>query len=165
MKKLIVLLLALLILLVGCKSKDNTASNVTEAPDVETEATVPVETMHPALTDNPFDDNWTDPVETEAPAGEPEETEAPKATEPPKATEEPTQPTTTPTVAPESGKMDYDKYMSMSAQEQSNYMNSFESIDAFFAWYNAAKAEHDAQNNDIEIGNGSFDLGELEGNG
>ena len=165
MKKLIVLLLALLILLVGCKSKDNTATNVTEAPVVATEATAPAETMHPALTDNPFDDNWTDPVETEAPTEEPKETEAPKTTEPPKATEEPTQPPTTPTVAPESSKMDYDKYMSMSAQEQSDYMNSFESVDAFFDWYNAAKAEHDAQNNDIEIGNGSFDLGELEGNG
>lgn len=49
----------------------------------------------------------------------------------------------------------------MSAQEQNDYMNSFDSIDAFFAWYNQAKAEYEASNPPIDVDGGSFDLGDL----
>ena len=174
-KKTIALLLALLLLLSGCKAKNNAAAEATDAPETiaVTEENTPTETLHPALTDNPFGDGWTEPSEpvqageTTAATEASKETEAPEETEAPKATEAPdaTEPAAKPTEAPEdNGEMNYDKYMSMSAKEQSDYMNSFESVDAFFAWYNAAKAEHDAQNPDIEVGDGSFDLGELEGN-
>lgn len=167
-KKLIALLLVLLLLLTGCKAKNNSA-DATDAPEAAaTQENTPTETLHPALADNPFGDDWTEPTveETQAEATEePKETEAPKATEAPKETEASTEPATEPTEAPEDdGTMNYDKYMSLSAKEQSDYMNSFESVDAFFAWYNAAKDEHDSKNTEIEIGDGSFDLGELEGN-
>lgn len=175
-RKLIALMLVmLLILMVGCKSKDNGDATL---PTEVTEATEPTvaatETLPPALTTNPFGNDEesadeTQSEETEAPSATEDNeqpTEAPKDTEPPKATEAPTEPDSKPTEAPEDdGEMNYEKYMSLSAAEQSEYMNSFESVDAFFEWYNAAKEEHAANNNDIEVGDGSFDLGELEGNG
>ncbi len=54
----------------------------------------------------------------------------------------------------------YAEYLAMTGAEQSAFINSFESTEAFFQWRNAAKAEYEAQNPDIELGNGGdIDLG------
>ena len=166
-KLIAVMLLALLVLMAGCKSKTENAdaTEMTETISAATEENTPTETLMPGLVENPFTDDYVQ--ETEAPDADSKEattapTEAAKATEPAKDNG-----SADPTDAPEdTGEMTYEKYMSLSATAQSDYMNSFESVDAFFEWYNAAKEAHDAQNNDIEIGDGSFDLNDLEnGNG
>lgn len=58
-------------------------------------------------------------------------------------------------------KSEYEIYQSMSGREQKEYMESFDSIDAFFDWYNNAKEEYEANNKGIVVGGGSIDLGEL----
>lgn len=72
---------------------------------------------------------------------------------------------TAPTVS-DTGKTptDYEKFQAQSPSEQQKFMESFSSVDAFFAWYNNAKTEHEALNPPIEIGGGGeVDLGKLPG--
>lgn len=52
----------------------------------------------------------------------------------------------------------YEMYHSMSADKQREYLESFESIEKFFDWYNKAKEEYEKQNPDIEIGKDPIDL-------
>ena len=55
----------------------------------------------------------------------------------------------------------FEQYENMSAAQQREFMESFDSVEAFFDWYNKAKDEHNAQNPDVEIGNGVVDLDKL----
>lgn len=57
----------------------------------------------------------------------------------------------------------YEQYQAMSAQEQTDFFNSFADPADFFAWQNAAKAEYDAAHPNIDVGDGSVDLGEIAG--
>ncbi len=58
----------------------------------------------------------------------------------------------------------YEEYEAMSAEEQQAYYLSYSDPMDFFAWYNDAKAEYDAQNPGIEIGpGGSVDIGDFFG--
>ena len=160
-KRLIALLMAvIMILCVGCKGKKgNEATAPAETQMGATEAPAPTETLHPALTDNPFDENYTEAVAETAEATEvAEETEAATeaATEPAKETE-----ATEPEATEDDGEMTYEKFMSMSAADQQAFMNSFPSVEAFFEWFEAAKEAYEASRNEIEIGDGSFDLGDL----
>ena len=162
-KRLIALLLAaLMILCAGCKGKQtNDATALAETQPGTTEAPVPTETLHPALADNPFDDaDYTEPAaETEEATEAVEETEAATeaATEPAKETEAPTEPEAT----EDDGEMTYEKFMAMDAAGQQAFINSFPSMDAFFEWFNAAKEAYEASRNEVEIGDGSFDIGDL----
>lgn len=64
------------------------------------------------------------------------------------------------------GSLSYEEYIAMSGEEQQKYFESFESVEAFFEWYNAAKAKYDEENESIEIGgDGSIDLGDIIGGG
>ena len=58
---------------------------------------------------------------------------------------------------------DYEDFQKMTPAEQQAYMSSFDSIEAFFAWYEAAKAEHEAANPPIDVGDGNIDLDEIIG--
>lgn len=49
------------------------------------------------------------------------------------------------------GETSFEQYNAMSGSEQAEFMESFESADAFFEWYAVAKAEYDANKKDIEI--------------
>ena len=40
-------------------------------------------------------------------------------------------------------------------------MESFDSIDAFFEWYNAAKEQHEKENPPIEVDGGAIDLDQI----
>jgi hypothetical protein len=51
----------------------------------------------------------------------------------------------------------------MSPSEQQEHMNSFDSVEDFFDWYDQAKTEHDAANPPIEVGDGSVNLDEVLG--
>ena len=102
---------------------------------------------------------------TEPPSNPTEETTPSTATEPEETTEpthSETESDATETTAPSEDTTeltDFEKYHSMSGQEQQAFINSFESIEDFFTWYNAAKAEYEAQNPGINVGDGDIDLG------
>jgi len=74
---------------------------------------------------------------------------------------EPTKPSDSTKPGNPSGPMDYEKYTSLSAEDQSAYRATFDSISAFFEWYNAAKADYDAKNPGIDVGSGTIDLEEI----
>ena len=56
--------------------------------------------------------------------------------------------------------MTYEKYISMSPEDQQAYFESYSSPDAFFKWFNAAKAEYDKNNDAIEVEGGNIDIGD-----
>jgi predicted negative regulator of RcsB-dependent stress response len=57
-------------------------------------------------------------------------------------------------------KLTYEEYNALSGAEQELYFNKFDSLEAFFEWYNAAKKEYDDKENssDIIIGGESMDF-------
>ena len=107
-------------------------------------------TNRPQQTEKP-----TEPKPTQPEPTEPVPTEL-KQTEP-----KPTQPPTGGTKVEAPGNnITFVDYESMSKEEQMLFYYSFADADAFFEWYNAAKAEYEAGRGDIIIGNGGVvDLG------
>lgn len=58
----------------------------------------------------------------------------------------------------------YGQYHAMSSEEQQAWFNSFDSVEAFFAWYNDAKAVYEANNNSFVIeGDTDIDANEVIG--
>ena len=49
------------------------------------------------------------------------------------------------------GETSFEQYNAMSGAEQAAFMESFDSVEAFFEWYNAAKADYEASAKKIEI--------------
>lgn len=184
--KLITLALAILLILslTACNSDTVPATEPTDATEVILVPGV-VEMEIPAT--NPFETEGTEGTDPTAKPENPTEatnpkTEDPKdvttpseeATEPTEETlpsEEVTEPTeeTTPseeTVPPteggnqgSAGKTAYEDYINMTGEQQLAFMQSFDSMEAFFAWLNAAKAEYEAQNPGTDVGDGNIDLG------
>lgn len=173
---LIIALIALLLLTTGCRKAEVTT---TEPPVAAT--TEPSETLMPGVgivengvvmeeeADEPTEPAETEPAETEPESGK--ET-TPKATEPEKETDPTENPgdgeTTPPAETKPSGgsatvSSAYTDYMNMSAAQQQAFIESFESLDAFMAWFNQAKAEHNANDNSIEVGSGTIDLEQITG--
>ena len=157
------LLAAWMLLMAGCGKKDidPAAPSAEETQPQQTEQVV----TQPTQADQPADE--TEQIPTEDAEQQPAVSTPPQDL-PAVPTEEtkPSKPETpTEPAAPTEGNntMSYDDYMSMGAEEQGNYMDSFGSTDAFFDWLHSAKEEHDAQNPEIEVGDGSIDLGDLEG--
>lgn len=118
---------------------DNGPQNLDTAPTVETVVDATAS---------------TDPTVNTTPATEPTEITTPPTE--PDSTEDPTTPSTDDS---NSSITDYEAYHNMSGEEQKAFIDSFESIEAFFVWYNAAKAEYEAQNPGIDVGDGEIDLG------
>lgn len=75
----------------------------------------------------------------------------------PGATSAPT-PKPTATASADTKKLDYATYKAMKPSEQQAYMESFNDMDAFFDWYNAAKDKYEKENPSIEIDGGIVDL-------
>ncbi len=119
----------------------------------------------PFLPDEPDDRPETNRPETNRPETNRPETNRPETNLPESNRPETNKPETNPpeTNPPATNNPDaasYEAYLAMSGEEQSAFINSFSSTTAFFEWRNAAKAAYEAQNPDIEIGNGgSIDLG------
>ena len=179
MKKFVMIVLLFALLLTACGKKQDPAIE-TEVPtqpptETSTEATTEptVAESIPGVEDSIFDDEEIVTQATEA--TEPEETVAtttPTETKP-SDTAEPTKPSgsgtgnaTEPTKPQETkpATSEYEKFQSMSATEQQKYMESFDSVDDFFAWYNKVKTEHEAANPPIDVGDGSIDLDQIIGN-
>lgn len=143
---------------------DGNENTVTEPEKETTASTEPKETKpsggsttptKPAGSGGLEEPDDIDPPETSKPAEEAE-----KETEPSQPTEPENQETTPPASSTQS---DYEIFQAMTPSEQQAYMESFESIDAFFDWYDQAKSEHEAANPSIDVGNGNIDLDEIIG--
>ena len=157
--RLIAFMLAILMLtsvVSGCGKKDTTPSVENQETNATTESTSPEVTISPelqkALEEGWLVEDWTEEVTdaTESEETEPEETEA-KETNPTETIPEETTAQVTVTA--------YEWYLSLSAEEQQAYFETFESIDAYFLWLNNAKAEFEEKQNATEIEGGSIDVG------
>jgi len=66
-----------------------------------------------------------------------------------------------PVVEPDDA-LTYEEYQALTGAQQMAYMESFPSVEDFFAWYNEAKAKYDEEQNRIEIGgDGNIDLDDI----
>lgn len=92
---------------------------------------------------NPIESTPIPPDYTQAPT-------EPKDPDPTDPTEKPEQPTDAPGFAPEISAEAYLAYYNMSGADQQNFINSFDSIDAFFAWHNAAKEAYENNRTPID---------------
>ena len=167
-KRFLALVLVLVLLVAGCGKKEETVGSTTEVTTT-TEDTATTKESFSALEDSEFDDE-TEPTQAETLPETTEETEPAETVEPtqpaePTAPAEPevSEPTTEPTQPPANVQMDYEAFHNMSPADQQAYMGSFENLDLFFAWYNQAKAEYEAANPPIDVGDGSVDMGDLIG--
>ena len=101
----------------------------------------------------PINDTSKPSTGTSVPSSTAPSTQATQASKP--ATQPETQPSTTqpttPTTKPVTT-LTYEQFQAMTGAEQRAYQESFESIDAFFVWYNAAKETYEQENPPIEIG-------------
>lgn len=105
----------------------------------------------------------THPAQTEPAVTEPTATE-PAATEPQQTQPtQPNQPTETEPVQIPDGEIDYETFVALDPAVQREYMESFESMDAFFEWYNAAKEAYEQAHPSIDVGDGVIDLEDLFG--
>jgi hypothetical protein len=80
-------------------------------------------------------------------------------------TTQPTESTTQPTAPveiPSDGELTWEQYLALTSEQRYEYYKTFESMDAFFAWKNAAEAEYDATHT-IPTIDGNIDLGDLIG--
>lgn len=178
MRKRYILLLALLTaaMLIGC-GKEKDAKETTEAVGaVET-----TEESIPGVEDSIFDQDFETTEATQAAQGDDaqQETEGsglqekdPDAEDDDdqdddkdadKETTAPTESTNATEAPVDPASMDYAKFQAMSPAEQQAFVESFESIDAFFEWYNAAKEAYEAANPPIDIGSGNIDLDDIIG--
>ena len=130
------------------------------------EETEPTEGSGPQTESAPEE---TEPKETVKETTAPDQ-EQPKETKPvqPAETTKPTKPaeSTEPTTAPTTPakpepKSDYEKFLEMTPAQQQDFMESFTSMEAFFAWYTPEKQKYDAEHPPVEIDGESIDLGKL----
>lgn len=100
-------------------------------------------------------EEWED-LPTTQPTDATVETTAPAETTAPDETTEPDQ-------EPESNDLaaQYARYLAMTPEEQQAFYESFASPDAFFAWYDSAKAAYEANQDVVDIQGGDVDLGDL----
>lgn len=91
------------------------------------------------------DDNEIKPVATK-----------PQVTNPPE-----TKPAETLPANPEKTSLTFDQYQNLSSADQQAYFESFDTMEAFLAWYDAAMKEYEESKNVVEIAGGAVDLGEL----
>lgn len=161
----------------GSPAPTETQTQETTAPEVTLDAQM-------GIVDGSIFDDWTDygttPQDPTSDAGEPEPTEptaapitkpehlnsglenpdAPEQLEPdisePNVTEPPKNP---------AQELTYQQFKDLPPAQQQEYQESFESIDAFFEWYNAAKEAYDKENPPILIGpDGVVDLDKIPQN-
>ena len=170
-RRLFVLLLAMMMcLLCACGAKPTPSGVISGEDDGNLDDDV-IEINVPA-DENKVAEEENNPVEKEAEVSEEETLSVTDVSEPENGETEATKSTEAPTEAPEettvpappaSGTTEYEWYNSLSGDEQMAFMESFESVPAFFDWYNAAKAEYDALHPEIEIDDNVIDLGDLAG--
>lgn len=175
-KKAIVILslcIALAMILWGCNTREEqTPTDNTTLPADATESATPETTVTepsiPGVVANPFDDETIAGDSTEN-AGNTENNNSGSSgsneNEKPEETKPSTGETTQPGDIPSADEVTYEEYNAMSGEEQMAFFNTFDSMEDFVAWYNAAKEKHDSEHPDIEIGDGNIDIGDIIGGG
>lgn len=144
------------------KPVETQAPDATEDPAVVPGAAIP---DGPAATDTGLQAPDVDapedtrPVQTEPTVTEPKETK-PVVTEPAQTGPQQTEPVQIP-----EGEIDYETFTAMEPALQRQYMESFESMDAFFEWYNAAKEAYEQEHPVLDVGDGVIDVEDLLGQG
>jgi len=73
-----------------------------------------------------------------------------------------TTPPVTDDTTEQDGEMTYEKFMALTPTEQREYQESFNDIDAFFQWYNAAKEKYEKEHPSIEV-DGPIDMEQIAG--
>lgn len=149
MKRALLIVLTLLMLTTaGCKKKAAEKAPTTEAIAATTEVTIP------GLEDSIFDDVIIEAAEEEKTAKSQVPTDSSGNT--PAVTEAPSE-------LPAPGDMDFGTFKTMAPSRQRAYQESFESIDAFYDWYEAAQEAYDKEHTPIEIVDGIVDMSEFVG--
>ena len=135
------------------------AENVQQTEDITQAATDPTETK-------PTGDMATSPIDPNTDVSEGIEVweDTQPSTQPTTAPNVPTQPTTpgTQPTTPEpteSQKMTYAQYLALSRSQQQEFVRSFDNVEDFYEWLDAAEAEYKANQPDA-TGSGSIDIGD-----
>lgn len=151
----------IIISLASCGNKNENTAQVSQAFEIPAPTDVPG-TIANVFTEDDFEEikqPSITAVETEQPSAPPTE-----ATD---SVEETPAPTSSPAESPENNPITapsttaYEQYNAMSGDEQIAFMESFDSVDAFVAWYNAAQAEYNASRPAIEVEGGVIDMSEI----
>lgn len=90
---------------------------------------------------------------------EPENVMPQKPTDP-----QPTEPAPTeskPTESAGSNQTEYEKFQALSPSEQQKVMESYESIEKFFEWYDGIKKDHEEVKPPIDVGDGNVNLDDI----
>ena len=143
----IIAVMAMVLLLGACTVVEPQNNAGTQASgNVTTEA--PTGTSTEVPTDAPTD------APTEAPTNAP--TDAPNEAPTQVPTEAPTQAPTEPSVDNYKAPENYEEYIAMSGEDQTRFINSFPSVDAFLDWVTAAREEYEASKDKTPLGPGGI---------
>ncbi len=167
-----ILAAVMLLTLLGCNSQKPAPTDPSYVPD-GTDSHLPSESTGDASEPQPSEDvqpssepDGTEdvPDESTSDASEPGESKPdesePEESKPVESQPEDTKPNETePGDTTSAYAAEYERYQNMTGAEQKAFMESFDSIEAFFDWYNAAEAAYKELHPDIEVGDGSVDLG------
>ena len=160
------LLLAVLLVACGAKTPAEQTMPSTEAADSTqtdpTTATGDPEAEMGIGQRGDYEDEGNPSAEATKPTESQNQTEEqPEATQPEATQPEDTQPAAPEETQPEGEqKVTFAQYVAMSEQEQEAFVASFPSLRAFMDWWNAAKAEEEAEE-PIIVDDGVIDLGQL----
>lgn len=168
-RKMTALLLVLMMILpiTACKRGEETeATDATETTATETAVVETTEELAPGVGVNIFDDiesidEMEESVKDDSQKDQESESENTSEKEPVATESKPIENTEATEPAPLAVVTEYERYMAMSGDEQMAFMESFGSVEAFFEWLNAAKAEHEALKPAIPIEDGKIDLSEI----
>lgn len=150
----------------GCEKKEPVETTAATENTAAAESTTAEETMSPelkkAMEEGWIEEDWpeeTKPQETKPEETKPQETKPqetkPEETKPQETKPQETKPEET---KPQNTVTEYEEYLAMSPEEQQAFFESFDSVDAYFAWLNAAKAEYEEKQNASDLEGGSVDL-------
>lgn len=170
-KRFITVLLIIVMMMSACgKSKNDTEGTMTSAvtevtTEAATETTALMET-YPGTGISPFEDPdavFESMAQEENSTDDSQVVEMPEATNPDnvKDSTESTKPKEEKPESADIEQYDYEKYLNMSGEEQTEFIESFASVEAFFDWLNAVKAEYEANNPGVIVDGGSIDLEEI----
>ena len=156
----IIAAMAVVLLLGACTVVEPTPTQAPTGTPTDAPTNAPTGTPTDAPTNAPTDTPTNAPTgtptdaPTNAPTGMP--TDAP--TEAP--TEAPTQAPTEPSVDNYKAPENYEEYIAMSGEDQTRFINSFPSADAFLDWVTAAREEYEASRDKTPLGpDGIIDVG------
>lgn len=131
---------------------DEDATIPTQGKEDDNESTIPTESNRPGSNNNPPESGGLQDPE------DPEEPNDSAPTNPGTQKPDPTDPNPTekPDVSPDD--VDYETFMAMSPSEQQAFMESFDSIEDFFVWFQEAKQKYEDEHPSVDVGDGNVTI-------